>query len=250
MFNLSGTIIFPVSPQVDTTHFGILKTQIISNDLTKAGKYTPAVVQLQDRPIADSRKGMSLQLYDQLKAYIRATNDDKGANYALNTVGAMWINNPPNAESIACQHNFVTWNTEQNNCAKLICFQNDDPFQYDPQSFNWFTDSTLFFKALAINLKGNFSKVGNGINCYIPTMARSVASGGTGELWLALDEIEEFPALPVTVTIKNTGQKATLYKYMCRGSGVWALSDIGEIQLVNYTTEYTDWHLNTVLPIP
>ena len=266
------------APEISTVKFGILKTQIIENGLTQNGKYTPAVVQIEDEAKPDSKKDNQVPIRSGAEHFTRAINDERGGHYALDTVGAMWINSPGKGESISCQHNFVSWEKEANNCAMLRCFQNDEAFDFDPAKVNWHTRSDVIFKAMAIDLQGDFAKVGDGIDSFIPLMACSNADGGTGELWLALDEIEPFPALPCTVTVLpgesghvniretpgllgkfagtyDAGDGIILREYRTLGASVWARTQDGWICLLlaekpGQRDFLTSWSLETAGVIP
>jgi len=267
-------------PNADTVKYGILKTQIIKNGLTLNGKYTPAVVQIQDSPRPSGSKGGAIPVLPAAAEYIRKINNERGAHYALETVGAMWINTPwnpgeiPHAESITCQHNFVSWEKEQNGCAKLRCFMNDEKFDFDPARVNWHTRPDLFFKAIALNLQGRFINVQNDVDCFIPLMARH-SNNGTGELWLALSEIEPFAELPAKVKIEAgklnirktpgmdgedigdyiAGEDVTLLQYRPIGASVWGRTDRGWICLLladkpGQRDFLTSWRLETEGVIP
>lgn len=262
----------PSEPAVTDVKWGILKSRRIENGLTLAGKFTPAVVQIQDRPVADGRKGAPIPVLAPAMEYIAKINDAQGLQYAQ-SVGKMWINSAyadgetPKAESISVQHNYVSWDKEQSGCAKLRCFKNTESFPFDPALVNWQTRSDLFFKAQATNLDNTkYILVGADISCYLPLMSRS-SGGGTGELWLALDEIEPFPQLPVVVTVLPefpgthlnvrdkpngllvaqylSGEPVVVLEYRTTGTDVWGRTSKGWICLRMGNEEFTTWHLDT-----
>jgi len=266
---------------VDERKYGILRKQVIENGLTLAGKFTPATVQLQDKPIPDSRKGAPIPVLPSAWEYMRKINDDAGYKYAR-SVHMMWINSDygegetAHAESIACQLNFVSWKREENRCAGLECFPNTQDFSgFDPAKTNWYTRPELFFKAIATNLDNSqYINVAKDVDCFILLMARK-SNNGTGELWLALDEIEPFPALPIEVTVaydgvrireragidaeilgrRNRGDKATILEYRPLGASVWGRTRDGWIcllyaPLAGVRQFMTSWRLETPGVIP
>lgn len=267
---------------VNDVKFGILKKQRIENGLTLAGRFTPAVVQLNDRPVADGRKGQQIPVLRSAQDYLRAINDDPGFKYAM-SVHMMWINSDyepgetPRAESIGSQLNFVSWTRELNECGLLRCFPNTQDFSvFDPVKVNWYTRPDVFWKPIATNLEGDkWINPAGDVDCFIPLMARA-NKGGTGELWLALKEIEPFAELPVDVTVlasphlrirKQPGQGqavlgnyaqgkvVTLLEYRPLGASVWARTKDGWICLLLATAPgerqfMTSWRLETPGVIP
>lgn len=263
--------------------YGIIRTQKIQNPLTLGGKFTPAVMRINDKsvdawPAVAGQKGAACDVTPSRQAFVDSLNSDpKGADYVNNTVGAMLINSPGHVESLDCQHNFVSGTIIQNNCLKLNCFQSDEDFAPFMGVVNFDSRPDLIFKCLAENLGGTFSKVGAGIDAYAPLTATSKSQGGTGEMWVGLEYLEMFPTLPVDVTITSTsglnihstfsfdpatkigaysdGEKVTIYAYRPIGASVFGQTDKGWICLVDRRTSptgtfYTSWHLDTdgVLP--
>lgn len=268
---------------VNDVKYGILRYQRIENPLTLSGRFTPAVVQLQDHPAPNSGKGMVIPVLPSAWDYMRKLNNDKGYAYCR-SVGDMWINSPytgddAKAESISVQCNFVSWTEVVNHCMKLRCFPNNQDFSiFDPAKVNWESRPDLFFKAIATVLDGSqWINPGTNIDCYIPLMARRT-NNGTGELWLAENEIEPFPELPVRVIIlpKGTGhltvrksfgvesevigsystsEVVTLLEYHPIGASVWARTRDGWICLLlaempGQHRFLTSWTLETPGVIP
>lgn len=195
---------------VDSIRYGVLRFQKIENELTTTGRYTPAVVQLQDRPVPNSGKGAAIPVHKSAWNFMRRINDDRGYKYCQ-SVGAMWINTKytdplqAHGESIDCQCNVVSWDedTEKNGCYKIRSFLSTTNFDtIDHNQMNWHLHPELFIKAQSTILDGSmWIKVLNGVDCYIPLMARSVLDGGTGELWLSKLEVEPFLPLPCVVKV-------------------------------------------------
>lgn len=283
-------------PEVQTIRYGILKTFIVQNQLIKEGKYTPATVPIQDRPIPSNPpfpqdrggKGQSIPIgkLPKLQNYIKKINNAAGAHYALDTVGAMWINSPGQGESINCEHNIVSWDSanDKNGCHNLRAFMDDEDFDaYLDSNGNptvtWLTRPDLFFKAIAYNKDAHFINVVNDVDCFIPACATKF-KGGTGQLWLDANEIEEFPVLPVEVEILPnaqsghlnihstfnfdpstvtgqyaSGDKVTIYAYRPIGASVFGQTDKGWICLLQSTKPgernlLTSWQIETDGVIP
>ena len=253
------------------------------------GKYAPDTCPLQDHPVPDRRKGAAILVMPLAWDYMRKINDDQGYKYCR-SVNAMWINTAydqedpdavAHAESISCGGNFLSYKKGdvENDCIKLQCFPNNQDFSiFDPQTVNWFTRPDLFFKAIAINADGDLINVRDGVDCFIPLMARTT-NNGTGELWLGLDYVELFPELPVTITVLPddpdhklnirespgiagedigdyaSGEQITILQYKPLGASVWGRTRDGWICLLlagrpGQRQFLTSWKLNTVGVIP
>ncbi len=279
----------PAPGVVNELRYGILRGFGIDNGLTNppadSGRrpgYTPAVVRINDHPSPgpvgqELKKGASIPITDSERAFVAAINNEQGAHYVNDTIGAMIINSPGKAESISCQANFVSWPTTAQGCAKLSCFQGDEDFgKFDPAHVNWHRRPDLFFKCLAVNLQGDKRiKVANDVDAFAPLMARSKVQGGAGELWLDLKAIEPFPELPIDITIQVpvlnirksfgldaedigdyiSGDVVTLLEYRPIGASVWARTTDGWICLLlaehpGQRQFLTSWTLDTPGVIP
>lgn len=266
---------------VDDIQYGVLKFQVIGNELQRMGRYTPAVVQLQDVAKPNSGKGASIPVHQSAWDFMRKINDDRGWNYCK-SIGAMWINTPytdplnARGESIDCMCNVISWykNDVKNGCYHIRCFQSVEDFQrFDPAKVNWHMRPELFIKAQSVNLDGSkWIKVRDGVDCYIPLMARAVRDGGTGNLWLAMSEVEPYPSLPCKVKVAKTDglyvrqlpdtesaiiraysyeEEITLLEYAPLGAWIWGRTKLGWVCLRNNYGEFlTSWVLETPRILP
>ncbi len=275
----------PTTPPVQSDIFYyIIKTHIITNELTTAEKTTPAVMRIEDKPIDDwpnaaGRKGQWTDVTDDRRAFVVSLNPDpRGSRYVNDSVGAMLINTPGHVESIDCQHNILSGpGIMQNNAHKLNCFQSDENLRKFIGAVTFESRPDVIFKCLAEDINGIFSKVGAAIDAYAPLVARAKSQGGTGELWIGKEYVEPFPALPVNVmvtdqsglnihsvpsfdpsTVKaaySVGETITLYAYRPIGASVFGQTDKGWICLVDRRSGptgifYTSWHIDTDGVIP
>lgn len=271
----------PVDGVVDDICYGVLRFRSISNALTNAGKFTPAVVPLQDVSKPNDGKGAAIPVRKSAWNFMQKINDAAGFKYCQ-SIGAMWINTPysdplqAHGESIDCMCNVISWKQDdvKNTCYRLISFQTSDNFDsFDPNEVNWHRHPEWFIKAQSVNLNGSsWIKVRDNVDCYIPLMARSTKDGGTGELWLDMREVEPFLELPCTVKvveeiglnvrekpgIENAlkgsyllGESVIILEYRPLGNMVWGRTAKGWICLrLSNGTFPTTWTLKTPRVLP
>jgi len=178
--------------------FGIVKHpgwQVITNPVTgQPMRVLPSAQQMQDRPIGDD-KGAQIPVLPHMWEYIRKINDQRGYDYAR-SVGMLWINSKysdtetPMATTTISGGNYFAGDVIENNHIRLLSFPYDiDTSLFSPQYHNWQQMPWMFWKCSGYDEAGNTYKVLDGVDCYLPRIART-------ELWLPLDKVQLFPVGP------------------------------------------------------
>lgn len=204
---------------------------------------SPDTIPMQDRP-QGMNKGAAIPIYPAWWEYIRAINNDRGYMWAR-SVDWMWINNEyesnanPMAESIHCGGNFVTWDLETSTHIRLVSYHyQDKPMQFlNPQVDNWHNNPHMFWKPCSIDQYGTIYRMGNGIDAYIPLIART-------ELWLPKIRVEFFPTLPAGYTYELRGLDVYLNN---RGSlSPLMTTDRNRVR----TFHNSNWRIDTLGTVP
>jgi len=260
------------SESVSTVRYAIVKH--IPRDVLP-GKFAPDTVTMADAP-KGTGKGKVIPILDSWWTYIAKINSAAGLKYAR-SVGMMWINikygegETPKAERITCGGNFVSILEESGKHYRIDSFSNElKTGTLDPAKDNWFQRPEVFFKAIAINVKGDLINVAKGLDVYFPLLSRAGDA-----LWIIKDKVELFPALPVEVVVSadtlNVGKtpgldgeavgvyakgtKTRVLEYRPLGASVWGRTADGWINLLladksGKRVFPTDWKLDTTGVIP
>lgn len=207
-------------------------------------KISPSTVPMPDRPQGDS-KGNTIPILPAWQNYIRLINNNKGYDWAMSE-NWMWINirykqegKTPQAESIHCGGNYVTWDMETSSHIRLVSYHyQDKPLSFlNPEVDNWHFAPHLFWKPCSVDALGKIYRMGNGIDAYIPLIART-------ELWLPKKRVEFFPILPAG------------YSYELRGLDVY-LNDRGSLSPLMTTDRNrvrtfhnSNWRIDTLGTVP
>jgi hypothetical protein len=229
---------------------------------------TPETVPLWVAPQESSGKD-NILLGPAWESYLRAINTQRGFDYIM-VPAAGWFNQDDKADSLAFGGNIVRVEEVVNGYARVTAFhsQGSPP---DPTLLNFKTAPWLVHKFTVVTRIGNIINAGSGLDVYIFLIGR-------GPLYVPVERLEFFPALPVTVTINPwaspwvnireapdtssevvaglfPGRSATIYEYAPRGENVWGRTDQGWIALcwypvARYIRYYTSWKLQTIPPVP
>lgn len=168
-------------------------------------KVSPSTVPMPDQPKGDS-KGATIPILTPWQDYIGLINNKRGRDWAMSE-NWMWINirykqegKTPQAESIHCGGNYVTWDEETATHIRLVSYHyQDKPMQFlNPQVDNWHYNPHMFWKPCCVDADGKIYRMGNGIDAYIPLIAKT-------QLWLPKMGVEFFPTLPAGYTYELRG---------------------------------------------
>jgi hypothetical protein len=208
--------------------------------LSSEGKpFAPDTVPMQDRP-AGSGKGDPIRILPSWWSFIRKINNDKGYKY-VNSIFAMWINNPfnqedpnakVNAESIIGGGNPVAYDMETTTHIRLVSWSFDkDTSTLNPLLDNWYWKPYLFWYPVAIDIHGNLIHVSGGVDAYFPLIKHT-------ELWMNKNSVELFP---------------DGYDYVLRGMNVYNGSTSNPLMTVDKMgkrTFYDGWKIDTYGVLP
>ncbi len=213
-------------------------------------EFYPDTIVMQDQP-KGTLKGHTIPVLDPWWSHLEKINSPQSYEYTR-SVHKMWINieyridgKIPQAESIHCGGNYVTYDVESSTHIHLVAY----PYTMktntlDPNIDNWHFNPHKFWKACAINSSGQIINVGNnrdepglGLDVYFPLLKY-------GEVYLPKTDVEFFPALPANSTYELRGMDVYLNQ---NGS----LSPLMTTTTDRKRTYYTDWfRLETVGVVP
>lgn len=222
----------------------------------------PETFPLQSRPLG-SDKGNDIRLTKEWWEFDIALNPE---NSWLTTMGSMLFNRPQVSYSISCGGNVGEVYYTKNGHGHLLSFRNGEKPVY---GFRYDDYPQFIHKVVCINSKtGALTKPGRGLDVYFALVA------GT-ELWVDMQMVEPFPALPMTITTASwmslplrvwnapygsaivgrlwSWNTAQLVGYDPRGSSVFGkviLADgtTGWVCLQKEKVFFTNWKMSTLPP--
>ncbi len=235
---------------------------------------TPETVPLSNQP-GDSHKGASIPVDQAWQDFDASLNSPKSFRWLLMPHAAL-VNteygpgDEPQAESLTFGGNVLLIDQIVGNYGHVRSYGYADA-PPNPAEINYATYPEYIQKVTAIDGKtGIIRNPGSALDVYFALLHKA-------DLWINLDDVEPFPALPMTVQPQDwirrglrvhescdiasptvdglyPSQTATLFSYAPRGSDV-----LGWVQLpdnhfgciaLNYRgTDYTGWHMETIPPV-
>lgn len=236
---------------------------------------SPETVPLSDRP-GSSNKGSVIPIDKAWQDFDAQLNSPKAFRWLL-TPNAALVNtdygpgDEPQAESITFGGNVLLIDQIMGHYGHVRSFDYSAPPPSSTDAMNYQNYPQFIQKVTAIDSRnGAIRNPGAALDVYFALLRKT-------DLWIDLDRVEAFPALPMKVSPQDwitrglrvhetcqipspeisglyPSQTAMLTSYVPRGSDVLGLVNLpngktGCIALLYRGTEYTGWHMDTVPPV-